>query len=133
MDKLAVSVSPSVTVGLTQLTSTMIELVEDGWISSDPQILAADNYQALSDVAEQFALEVHDCLIQWKNFDSPCKVKITQQGLVNILAPQQRDKALVEQATHLLAFSNGSDDETHKLIESMKEANKKVIIVDLSE
>lgn len=131
MDKLAVSISPSFKeVKLTEITGELIKAVESKWISDEPMILAADHYQLLSEVAQQFTLELYNCVINWKNFDAPCKVKVTQQGLVNILAPQIRNGELVHQATHLLAIWDGSNDQTKELIEEFQSNGKQVLIIE---
>lgn len=129
MDKLAVSISPTMDVGLTTITHTLLKVVEDKWVSDEPMILAADNYKTLSEVATKFTLDLLNCVIEWKNFDTPCKVKVTQNGLVNILAPQVRNEQMVAQATHLLAFWDGSNDQTKELIDEFYANDKKVIII----
>lgn len=130
MDKLAISISPTMDVGITDITHELIKVVEAEWIGDEPMILAADNYKTLSEVAEKFTLDLLNCVIEWKNFDSPCKVKVTQQGLVNILAPQVRNGLLVQEATHLLAFWDGSEDQTKELIEEFEANNKQVLIIN---
>jgi hypothetical protein len=106
------------------MRNCLLELVEDGWLSTNPIILCGmakgTDLTAYNLCKYEFELEVWEYPANWKDMTPPCVVRTNQYGEYNALAGINRNEQMAADANMLIAFWDGKSTGTKDMIEKMQ-------------
>lgn len=109
--------------------TTLLSLVESGWLSPDPVILSglASGADTIAiEMANEFNLELWKYPAKWTDMSEPCVIGHNQYGTYNMLAGHKRNGEMANDACTLIAFWDGKSRGTKDMIDKMTSLGKRV-------
>ncbi|AGI61755.1 chromosome segregation protein [Vibrio phage JSF3] len=116
------------------MRSTLISLVEEGWLDSEPVILCGmakgADLTAFNLCKHEFNLNVLEYPADWKDLSEPCLIKHNRYGAYNALAGMKRNIQMAMDADSLVAFWDGKSHGTKDMIDTMVKLGKHVKVIN---